>query len=254
MGGAVGRALARGGARVVATVAGRSERTRALAEGLELLPSLDDVLREADIVLSIVPPGEAEQVARACVDARLFADLNAVSPQTVRRIAPDVDGSISGPPPTKSGVTRIYLSGPRAHEVAALPFDDVETVVVGDDLGLASAVKMCTASVYKGNVGLLGHALVTAHANGVLEHVLDDLGRLAERAGPRLARSATKAHRYVAEMREIAETQAAAGLPHELFEGFAAAYEALARRPLALHAPEDVGEDTKLEDVLEGMT
>ena len=61
MGSAVGGALLRGGARVVATVAGRSERTARLADeaGLELLPSLADVVREADIVLSIVPPDQA---------------------------------------------------------------------------------------------------------------------------------------------------------------------------------------------------
>ena len=63
MGSAVGRALLRGGARVVATVAGRSERTARLAEGLELLPALDAVVAEADVVLSIVPPAEAPAVA-----------------------------------------------------------------------------------------------------------------------------------------------------------------------------------------------
>ena len=49
MGSAVGRALRDGGARVVATVAGRSTRTVALAHGLELLPSLDDVVAAADV-------------------------------------------------------------------------------------------------------------------------------------------------------------------------------------------------------------
>src|SRR6188472_3639884 len=99
MGSAVGRALQRGGARVVATLEGRSERTARLAEGLELLPRLDDVLAEADVVLSIVPPGEAAAVAGRVRGAALVADLNAVSPTTALALGVDVDGSISGPPP-----------------------------------------------------------------------------------------------------------------------------------------------------------
>ena len=67
-------------------MAGRSERTARLAReaGLELLPGLDEVVAEADIVLSIVPPAEADAVAAALAGARLVADLNAVSPETAR--------------------------------------------------------------------------------------------------------------------------------------------------------------------------
>jgi 3-hydroxyisobutyrate dehydrogenase-like beta-hydroxyacid dehydrogenase len=136
-------------------------------------------------------------------------------------------------------------------EFAALPWDSrVDVRVIGDDIGLASAVKMCTASVYKGTNALLVHALVTAHANGVLEHVLDDLRDRAANAPRRIANAAAKSHRFAGEMREIAETQAAAGLPYELFEGVAAAYEALARTAAALRAPEEVGDAVKLEDIL----
>jgi hypothetical protein len=102
---------------------------------------------------------------------------------------------------------------------------------------------LCTASVYKGSVALLAHALLTARAHCVLDHVLDDLGELADGAARSLARSATKAHRYVPEMREIATTQGAAGLPPALFEAMAEVYAALSERPLARQAPEDVGAD-----------
>jgi hypothetical protein len=44
MGGALGRAWQQGGARVVSTVAGRSTRTRSLADSLQLVPSLADGL------------------------------------------------------------------------------------------------------------------------------------------------------------------------------------------------------------------
>jgi 3-hydroxyisobutyrate dehydrogenase-like beta-hydroxyacid dehydrogenase len=171
MGSAVGGALLRGGARVVATVVGRSERTARLARevGLELVPGVADVVAGADVVLSIVPPDQAEMAGAQLSGVRLLVDLNAVSPATARRISAEVDGSISGPPPHRSGTTRIYLSGPRAPEVAALPFDGIDVIVVGDDVGAASAVKMSTASVYKGSIALLAQALRAADHYGVVE-------------------------------------------------------------------------------------
>ncbi|MBA2332441.1 MAG: NAD(P)-dependent oxidoreductase [Actinobacteria bacterium] len=273
MGSAVGRAYAAGGARVVATVAGRSGRTRELAHGLELLPDLDEVVRLSDMVLSIVPPEHAAAVAadigaaarRADADP-LVADLNAIAPGTARSIQTKlagsgldlVDGSISGGPPHAGGSTRIYLSGGRATELAALPAPGIDARIVGPEIGAASAVKMSTASVYKGTVGLLAHALLAADANGVLPHVLDDLREsypeLVERAASSIGRAATKADRYAGEMREIAATQAAAGLPPELFDGFAALYAALARSRLAQAAPESIGPETRLEDVLAALS
>jgi 3-hydroxyisobutyrate dehydrogenase-like beta-hydroxyacid dehydrogenase len=261
-------ALTRGGARVVATLDGRSERTAGLAavpDALELLPDLVGVVREADAVLSIVPPEAAPSVAADVARVAkgegvspLFADLNAIAPATVRAFGglQLVDGSISGPPPWNAGTTRLYLSGPRAHEVAALPFEGVERIVVGDEIGLASAVKMSTASVYKGTSALLAQALLAAHANGVLEHVLADLDtaapELVARVERRLAVAATKAHRYVGEMREISATQQAAGLP-ALFDAVAEVYEQLAESRLGRSAPEDVGRDLSLTDVLDGL-
>ena len=250
MGSAVGGALRRGGARVVVTVAGRSERTGRLARdaGLELVPSIADVVAAADVVLSIVPPDQAEAVAAELSEARLLADLNAVSPATARRISAEVDGSISGPPPQQAGTTRIYLSGPRASEVAALPFDGVDVIVVGDEAGAASAVKMSTASVYKGSIALLGQALRAADHYGVLDQVLSDLGGLADGAGRRIARSAAKADRYVGEMYEISAAQSAAGLDPGLFEAMARIWAEIARTPLGTVAPEDA--DSELREVL----
>jgi 3-hydroxyisobutyrate dehydrogenase-like beta-hydroxyacid dehydrogenase len=269
MGGAVGRALAAGGSRVVATAAGRSERTRRLADGLELLPSLDAVVSETQLVLSIVPPGEADAVAAEICAAAvrgggrpLVADLNAVSPETVKRIGAAlaghgldlVDGSISGPPPAGGDPTRVYLSGPRASELAELQAPGLELRVVGPEIGSASAVKMSTASVYKGRVALLWQALLAAHRNGVLEPVLDDLGdaypEIRARGGSTLARAAAKSGRYVGEMREIAAAQEAVGLTPALFEAMAEVYAALAARPISERAPEDIDPAIALEDVL----
>lgn len=274
MGSAVGHVLTLDGARVVATLAGRSERTGGLARkaGLELLPSLAEVVRESDVVLSIAPPGEAEAIVRDLADVArstgarpLVADLNAVAPDTVRRMASAlagtldlVDGAISGPPPWKPGTTRIYLSGGRAAELVTLGFPGVELVLVGTEVGTASAVKMCTASVYKGSLALLTHALLTAHEHGVVDHVLDDLGssfpQLVEQPARGMARAATVSGRYVPEMREIAATQGAAGLPTALFEAMAEVYEALSSRPLARLAPEELDRDLSLDDALDALS
>jgi 3-hydroxyisobutyrate dehydrogenase-like beta-hydroxyacid dehydrogenase len=259
MGSALGAGWASAGNRVVTTTAGRSPRTMMLAEqaGMEILPSLGDALSVADIVASVLPPGEALGVAReiaaACARTRmapLVVEMNAVSPDTVVRIGDVlsdvgvdlVDGSISGPPPRAPG-TRAYLSGRRCAEIVALRHPFLDITVVGDTVGRASAVKMCTASVHKGFAALLTHALVTAHANGVVDVVRKDLhdafpGRI-EGAAELLASSAAKAHRYVAEMEQIAATQAAAGLPPDLFKGMAAVWAGIAATPPGGLPPEE---------------
>ena len=275
MGSAVGAAYLAAGNRVVTTVAGRSARTSGLAgkAGLELLPDLDAVVGECELVLSIVPPGEAGAAAGAIAEAAgrtgarpLVADWNAVSPATVRELEQElaaaglelVDGSISGGPPRADYRTRVYFSGRSASELAAAAPAWIDARMVGDTVGLASAVKMCTASMYKGSSALLTHALLTAQAYGVLPQVLDDLGdwfpRQIDRAARTLAVSATKADRYVGEMREIAATQGAVGLTPALFEAMAEVYEAVARSTIAAKAPEAIPSEPDLEDVLEGLT
>ena len=126
-----------------------------------------------------------------------------------------VDGSISGGPPDEA-TTVVYLSGLRAQDVAALRHPRLDTSLVGDAIGAASAVKMSTASVYKGLAAILVQAVLSADDAGVLDTVLNDLTRqfpeVVADLPEWLASSASKSGRYVAEMREIAATQGAAGL------------------------------------------
>lgn len=267
MGSGLGAALREGGARVVTSVTGRSPRTvRFAAEaGLEALPTLADVVEAADVVLVVTPPGEARAAATAIAQTgrnALVADLNATSPSTVDDLAKTyaaaglsfVDGSISGPPPTVRPGARIYLSGPAAATVAALPWRRVQPVNLGGAVGTASAVKMCTASVYKGLEGLFAQALRAAAHYGVLDAVVADLqaGRTGDPA--RLAVAAAKAHRYVPEMREIAAAQHAAGLTPALFTAFAEVYAELARSPLGTADPESVSRTLSPHEVVAGMT
>src|SRR5689334_19486467 len=191
MGSGLGWALRQGGARVVSTVEGRSARTVRLAADLELLPSLADVVAVADVVLVVTPPGAALAAARSIRAAAqsggarpLVADLNAVSPATMASIVDAldpldvVDGSISGAPPSVRAGTAVYFSGPRAAELVARPWGTlVRPSSIGDGVGSASALKMSTASVYKGLSGLLTRAIRSAVFYGVLDEVLADLAR-----------------------------------------------------------------------------
>jgi 3-hydroxyisobutyrate dehydrogenase-like beta-hydroxyacid dehydrogenase len=274
MGSAFGRLWTEGGSRVVTTLAGRSSRTADLAAraGLDLLPDLDAVVAAADLIVSIVPPSAATSVANDVavatgrVGARpLVADLNAISPESVRSIERTlrdagldlVDGSISGPPPSRPG-TRLYLSGPRAGELAALPQPGLTVRELGVEVGAASALKMCTASVYKGITALVLQALGTASRFGVTRDVLEDLTdsfpELFSDVPRWLAVSASKAERYADEMREIAATQGSAGFSPELFEAMAIVWARVSETRLAKAAPEEAaGTDRSLEEILQAL-
>lgn len=271
MGSALGRCWQAGGHRVVATTRGRSERTRLLADDLELLADLDAVVGVADLVVSICPPDQAQTVLGAILDAArhtestpVVLDANALSPTTVAGLAAlaaaagcgFVDGAVSGGPPRPGTdpVTTVYLSGELGPWVAELDHDGFRTRVVGPDPGQASGVKMCTASVYKGTTALWIQALQTARALGVTDVVLEDLAEsepdaVRQRAGS-IAVAASKSSRFVAEMEQIAQTQGAAGASPELFAGMAAVYARLARSELAATTPEAARTMDDLDAVL----
>ena len=270
MGSGLARAWRAAGVRTVATVAGRSSRTAALADGLDLLDDLNAVVSTSDLVVAVVPPDRALDVARsvALTASRtgtrpVYLDANAVSPTTVDSIndlldaagLDMTDGSISGGPPVPGGATTLYLSGPHAARWD-LSGPGLAAVEVSPRLGDASAVKMCTASVYKGLSALLTQALGTADEHGVTPFVTADLhGSFPDSvddAGRLIALAATKAHRFVGEMRQIAQTQGDAGMRPELFEAMAVVWQAVAATPLAQHSPEDVTHP-ELADVLRDL-
>ncbi len=257
------------GARVFATVAGRSSRTRELAGGLELLSSLRDVIDASDVLVSVGLPEYAvtiaDKIARAgaSTDHRpLMVDVNAISPRTMSRVAEVlqgarfdvVDGAISGMPPRAGWVTTLYRSGSQAAQVADMSAGaELRRIVVGERLGRASAVKMCTASMYKGFNGLLLQALSTARAHDITSFVLDISETFREQAttaATQIALAASKSDRYPAEMRQIAQTQSAAGARPELFEAFALVFEQAGRSLLGSLTPEQAAEQHDLAAVL----
>ncbi|HEY7601265.1 MAG TPA: DUF1932 domain-containing protein [Methylomirabilota bacterium] len=255
MGAVVGACLHAAGVRVVWASAGRSQSTsrRAASVGLEDLGSPASVVQASDVILSVCPPGAATDVARLVAAARfagLYVDANAVAPATARAVgeivgatgADLVDGGIVGPPPRQAGTTRLYLSGPRAGEVADLfKGSALEAIVMPGDVGAASALKMAYAAWTKGSSALL----LAVRALAIREGVDPALRAEWERSQPGLeARSeaavganAPKAWRFVGEMEEIARTFAAAGLPAGFHEACARIYERMGRYKDATAAP-----------------
>ena len=230
MGAAVARRLRSAGWLVVTSLEGRSARTRSLAAaaGVEDAGSLAAAVRRADVILSILPPGRALELARAVGrDAGpLYVDCNAVSPATAVAVGEAVgeryvDAGIIGPP----DAPRFYASGPCAQELAELPLD---VRVLEGPVGHASGLKMCYAALTKGLTALLTESMVTAEAMGLRQaleaELADSQPQFLSAAHVGLPAMVPKAYRWVAEMEEIAATFAACGLTPRMLEGAAEVY------------------------------
>ena len=199
-------------------------------------------LQGANVVVSVCPPASAAEVATTVGRLHfqgIFIDANAVAPQTARRIGDNltssgatfVDGGIIGPPAVSAGSTRLYLSGEQADTIAALFSGSVvETRLVDDRPGSASAVKVCFAAWTKGTTALLLAIRALAETEGVTSDLLDEwstsIPELVERSNS-VGRSGLKAWRFAPEMEEIAGAFGAAGLPTGFHEAAAEIYRRL---------------------------
>ena len=229
MGSAVGAELRRRGVPVIWASAGRSDATaRRAADGrLEDAGTLDELVRQSDVILSICPPHAAADVARSVAGFDgVFVDANAIAPATMRAIADTVgrrcvDGGIIGPPPGARTQTHLYLSGHGAQAVAAL-FEGTAVVarVLSDEVGAASALKLAYAAWTKGTAALLLAIQEFARAENVEGALLTEWGESLPhvREDARRARRSAdaKGWRWSGEMQEIAAAFAA----HDLPDGF----------------------------------
>jgi 3-hydroxyisobutyrate dehydrogenase-like beta-hydroxyacid dehydrogenase len=227
----MGAAAATSGARVlwVSQHRGEATRRRANQAGLVDVGSLDNALRQSDIVLSVCPPHAAVEVAKEVAERKfcgVYVDANAVSRDTAERIgtivtrcgADFVDGGIIGSPVKQPGTTRLYLSGASSAKVAELFSQSMlEARAIGSEPGAASALKVAYAAWTKGTDAMLLAIRAYAAHEGVDEALLEEwrisqplLGKRCDRAA---AVATPKAWRYVGEMEEIAEAFKKAGLP-----------------------------------------
>jgi 3-hydroxyisobutyrate dehydrogenase-like beta-hydroxyacid dehydrogenase len=271
MGHAVGQLLQEHGLRVVTCLAGRTGRTRALAEkaGIVDIPDLDEMVKQSDVVLSItvseVVPAVCESVAdaiRATGSDVLFAECNAIAPQVARRMETVVetaggrfvDASIIGGPPKGGSCPRFYASGPRVGELEQLREFGLDVRPMGPEIGQASGIKMCYAAMTKGSSALYAELLMAAELMGLSEHLREEFigsqPAIYKRMEGGLPGVPAKSRRWVSEMQEIEATFDHLGLTPFLFQGVADMYRLMGGTPLADETPETKDLNRTLEQTI----
>jgi len=248
MGSAVARRLGEHGARVLTSLKGRSEATLKRAADAGMVGAEDDAIAEADIILSIVPPGEAvalaERLASLIVRRAkkpVVIDCNAINVGTVQRIeeiigaaqAPFVDAGIIGFPPQPGGKgPAFYISGEHAGDVAVLRDLGLDVRVVEGPVGAASALKMSYAGIVKGLAGIGSAMMIAATQAGAADALRDELAvsqpAILTRLEVALPDMIPKTYRWVAEMREISGFLGSDHPASQIYEGFARWFEHLA--------------------------
>jgi 3-hydroxyisobutyrate dehydrogenase-like beta-hydroxyacid dehydrogenase len=271
MGHAIARQLRKKGLGVYTALDNRSERTRTLAReaGMTDVGSVAKLVATCDAVLAILDPAYAPAVADAVAQALtarprelLYADCNAIAPETMRAIDAKitaaggrcVDACILEPPPTDDHKVWLYFAGNLAHEFEQLAAPSIGVRVVSDRIGDASAIKMCLCAANKGRVTMMVEILVAAQRLGVAAEVgaklrerhpdfLDEI--IAE-----LPKMPPKAYRLSPEMHEVARTFKAVGLPPRLYQGAADVYDMVAKTPIGKETFEQRDRNRRGEDII----
>lgn len=225
---------------------GRSDRTweRATKYGLLEIPTLVELCEKCTIIFSVCPPDSAAEVANqvlACGFEGAYVDANAISPQRVQEIAAPmtaagvnfVDGGIIGLPQWDSDTTWLYLSGSYADDVAAcFTKGPLQAEVIGEEVGKASALKMCYAAKTKGTTALLCALEATAEELGVRTELENQWRRenaeSVQQIVAAIRQVTAKAWRFSGEMKEIAATFEGAGLPGDFYYAAAEVYQRMA--------------------------
>lgn len=270
MGHSVGRCLLAGGFDVATCLTGRSDRTRTLtvAAGIRDEPDLDELVRNTDLILAILVPDKARALARQVAEVMkrtgsspAYADCNAVSPDSAREIdrvvttagGRFIDAGIIGGPPGADEKTRFYASGPHEAILSQLDGHGILVRPLGGEVGRASGIKMCYASVTKGTSALHAAALTAAEVMGLGEELLAEF---AESQGQRLKAMggvnslSAKAFRWIGEMQEIAATYERAGVSPGFHEGAENIFRLIAESPIGHERPETVDRNRTLEETV----
>jgi 3-hydroxyisobutyrate dehydrogenase-like beta-hydroxyacid dehydrogenase len=245
MGSGVGARLSERGCRVLTSLEGRSAASRARAGAANMADATDAEIAAADMILSIVPPGDALGLAErfapamaAAASKPLYVDCNAVSPDTVAKIAavveaagaPFVDAGIIGMAPKPDYTPAIYASGPEADRFAGLVAHGLDIRVMDGPVGQASALKMCYAGLTKGL-----HAVGVSVIRGAIEAGIEapffaeltaSQPMLLDYFVRRTPGVFGKTYRWVAEMQEIGDFLGGPG--EQIYDGAAALFEDLA--------------------------
>ena len=188
--------------------------------------SLDEALRDAGLLLSLVTADQALAVAtaaaRSIAPGALFCDLNSVAPQTKRAAAQAieaagghyVDVAVMAPVDPARRAVPLLLSGAHSEaaqaKLRALGFTNSR--IVGSDVGRACSIKMIRSVMVKGLEALTAECVLAAAQADVLDEVLASLDA-SEKAKPwdaradyNLDRMLVHGTRRAAEMEEVVRT------------------------------------------------
>ena len=273
MGSGVGGVLKKNGLRVLTALDGRSDasKQRAAEEGFEDVGTLDELVKQSDLVLSILVPSEAlsfaEDIAGAIVRTGAevaVADCNAVSPATGMKIGEIVtaaggkfiDAGIIGPSPRRGAAPRFYASGQHAHILAELDGKGIDVPVMDGPIGRASGLKMVYAALTKGAAALHASTLMTASSLGLYDDLIAELelsqsGTLASM--DRVKSISAQAFRWIGEMEEIAATFADAGTTPDIHSGAAETFQQIADSSIGHERVGTVDTSRTLEDSIAAM-
>jgi len=249
MGAGVGGRLSERGAAVRTLLSGRSAESAARARAAGMTAAADEraLLEGADFFLSILPPGEAESMARrlapvlrALPQKPVYVDCNAVSPQTATRIAAIVaptgasfvDAGIIGGPPRPGYSPHIYASGAAVEETTVLGDWGLDWRAIDGPIGAASGLKMSYGGITKG-ITALGSAMMLGAARfGCAEALVAELAasqpNIFKSLGASIPRMYDKAYRWVAEMEEISDFLEANPPSRDIYAAIARLYTFLA--------------------------
>ena len=272
MGAAIGAMLTSAGFDVLTSLEGRGDltRTRAREANVRDAGSLDNLVQESGLLLSVLVPAQAASVAEQVAGAMertgarpAFAECNAIAPQTVAAIAERlgaagavvIDAGIIGSPPRPNGSTRIYCSGPDTSALEALSEAGLDIRTIGPRVGQASGLKMVYAASTKGTTALWTELLVAAQALGLHDALLAEFalsrGETAERLMGAIPGMPRRARRWVGEMEEIAATFEALGLTPRIMQGAADLFRFVGESPLADQTSRDP--DPPLDALLQAL-
>jgi putative dehydrogenase len=177
MGSAIAARLGEHGARVLTSLESRGAATveRARTAGMEDVSP--KTIATADLILSIVPPGEAVALAKGLVSSLsesrhkpVFIDCNALSPKTKTGVAATlaetgcdfIDGAIVGAPPQPGQKgPRFYVSGDRNGRASILGRLGLDLRQIDGPIGAAAALKMSYSGISKG-LTAIGAAMLLA--------------------------------------------------------------------------------------------
>ena len=226
MGAGVGRRLHESGAEVRTLLTGRSPASaeRARAAGMVAAADERELLAGADFFLSILPPDQAEALARkmaptltALAEKPIYIDCNALSPQTVQKVAAIVaptgadfvDAGIIGGPPRPGYSPGIYATGPAVAKTAILRDWGIDWRVIDGPIGAASGLKMSYAGITKGTTAIAAAMLLGAARFGCAEALIAELSQsqpqMLARMRSNIPGMYDKAYRWVGEMEEISD-------------------------------------------------